>query len=148
MSVIGPSCAMPSETSPGYACATAPTAKTGAGIAGAAAMTALTAAACTACCILPFTLPAAVLAFAGGWIAMVDHAHFWIARLAVAVVIAVWCWIGWQRWRNGRRISRAAAALMIVATLLTATVACWPLIEPVAFHGLGIMKKKAVRANE
>jgi hypothetical protein len=37
---------------------------------------------------------------------------------------------------------------MIVATLLTATVASWPLIEPVAFHALGIVKKKAVRASE
>lgn len=148
MSVIGPSCTMPSETSPGCACAAAPTAKTGAGIAGAAAMTALTAAACTACCVLPFTLPAAVLAFAGGWIAMIDHAHFWIARLAIAVVIGAWSWIGWQRWRIRRRIARITSALMLVATLLTISAVSWPLIEPVTFHALGIVKKKAVQASE
>jgi cytochrome bd-type quinol oxidase subunit 2 len=146
MSVIGPSCALPSEISPG--CAMAPTEKTGVRMAGAATMTALAAAACTACCILPLTLPAAVLAFAGGSIAILDHAHGWITKLAMAVVIGTWCWIGWQRRRNGRRITRVAAALMIVATLLTATAACWPLIEPVAFHGLGIVKKKPVRASE
>jgi len=37
---------------------------------------------------------------------------------------------------------------MIVATLLTVTAAAWPLIEPAAFHALGIVKKKAVRASE
>jgi hypothetical protein len=33
---------------------------------------------------------------------------------------------------------------MVFATLLTATAASWPLIEPVAFNALGIVKKKAV----
>jgi fumarate reductase subunit D len=148
MSVIGPSCALPLETSPGCACATAPTGKTGVRMAGAATMTALAATACTACCILPFTLPAAVLAFAGGSISVLGYAHGWITKLAIAVVIGTWCWIGWQRWRSGRRITRVASALMIVATLLTVTAASWPLIEPVAFHALGIVKKKAVRASE
>jgi len=148
MSVIGPSCSLPSETSPGCACATATKETTGAKAAGAATVTALAAAACTACCILPFTLPAAVIAFAGGSIALLDHAHGWMTKLAVAVVVCTWSWIGWQRWRNGRRIARLTAALMILATLLTATAAAWPLIEPAAFHALGIMKKKAVRASE
>lgn len=148
MSVIGPSCALPSETSPGCACVTASPGKTATKIAGAAAMTALAATACTACCILPFALPAAVLAFAGGSIAVLDHAHGWITKLAMAVVISTWCWIGWQRWRNGRRIGRVAAALMIVATLLTVVAASWPVIEPMAFHALGIVKKKAAPASE
>jgi hypothetical protein len=148
MSVIGPSCVLPSETSPGCACATAPTGKTGARMAGAATMTALAATACTACCILPFTLPAAVLALAGGSISVLGYAHGWITKLAIAVVIGTWSWIAWQRWRSGRRITRVTAVLMIVATLLTAAAACWPLIEPVAFHALGIVKKKAVRASE
>jgi len=146
MSVIGPSCTLPSENSPGCACATNET--TGGKIAGAATVTALAAAACTACCILPFTLPAAVLAFAGGSIAILDHVHGWVTKLAIAVVVCTWSWIAWQRWRTGRRITRVTAALMIVATLLTATAASWPLIEPAAFHALGIVKKKAVRASE
>jgi hypothetical protein len=62
MSVIGPSCALPSENAPGCACATNET--VGGKMAGAA--TALAAAACTACCILPFTLPAALPAIVGG----------------------------------------------------------------------------------
>jgi hypothetical protein len=148
MSVIGPSCALPSETSPGCACATTTAETTGRKAAGVATMTALAAAACTACCILPFTLPAAALAFAGSSIAVLDHAHGWITKLAISVVIGAWLWIGWRRWRSGRRIARTTAALMIVATLLTVAVACWPLIEPVAFHALGIVKKKAVQASE
>jgi len=146
MSVIGRSCALPSENSPGCACAMKD--KTGNKIAGAATMTALAAAACTACCILPFTLPAAVLALAEGSIAALDHAHGWVTKLAIAVVVCTWSWIAWQRWRTGRRVTRLAAALMILATLLTATAASWPLIEPAAFHGLGIVKKKAARASE
>jgi hypothetical protein len=148
MNVIAPSCTLPSENSPGCACATARAEKTGSKAAGVATMTALAAAACTACCILPFTLPAAVLAFAGGSIAVLDHAHGWITKLAITVVIGAWSWIGWQRWRIRRRIARITSALMLVATLLTATAVSWPLIEPVTFHALGIVKKKAVQASE
>jgi cytochrome bd-type quinol oxidase subunit 2 len=148
MGVIGPSCALPSETSPGCGCAQARNETTGGKAAGAATVTALAAAACTACCLLPFTLPAAVIAFAGGSIALLDHAHGWVTKLAIAVVICTWSWIAWQRWRSGRRIARITAALMIVATLLTVTGASWPLIEPDAFHALGIVKKKGVRASE
>jgi cytochrome bd-type quinol oxidase subunit 2 len=146
MSVIGPSCALPSENSPGCGCAMKD--KTENKIAGAVTMTALAATACTACCILPFTLPAAVLALTGGSIAVLGHAHGWVTKLAVAAVVCTWSWIAWQRWQTGRRIARLAAALMILATLLTATTAAWPLIEPAAFHAVGIVKKKAARASE
>jgi hypothetical protein len=144
MGVIGSSCALPSENSPG--CATKD--QTGNKIAGAATVTALAAAACTACCVLPFTLPAAVLAFAGASIAILDHAHGWVTKLAIVLVACAWSWIGWQRRRPRRQIGRATMALMILATALTASAAAWPFIEPVAFHALGIVKKKAVRANE
>jgi cytochrome bd-type quinol oxidase subunit 2 len=146
MSVIGPSCAIPSEDSPGCGCAAKDT--TGGTLAGAATATALVAAACTACCVLPFTLPAAVLAFAGGSIAVLDHAHGWVTKLAVALVLCTWCWIAWRRRRSGLRITRLSLALTILATLLTATAASWPLLEPMAFHALGIMKKKPPRSNE
>jgi cytochrome bd-type quinol oxidase subunit 2 len=146
MSVIGPSCTLPSETSPGCGCAAKDA--TGSKLASMATATALAAAACTACCVLPFTLPAAVLALAGGSIAVLDHAHGWMTKLAIAVVICAWSWIAWQRTRNGRRIARMSLALMILATLLTATATSWPLLEPVASHALGIVKKKAPRTNE
>lgn len=142
MSVIGPSCSLPSKDSPGCGCAGP--ANAGGKVAGAASFTALAAAACTACCILPFTLPASLLAFAGGSIAVLDHAHRWATWLAVLMVGCAWLWIGWQVRRTKRTIARSTLAAMVFATLLTATAASWPLIEPVAFNALGIVKKKAV----
>jgi uncharacterized membrane protein YozB (DUF420 family) len=141
MSVIGPSCRLPSEDSPGCGC---PAPKPVGGKAAAtASVTALAAVACTACCVLPFTLPATLLALAGGSIAVLDHAHGWVTRLAVAAIIAGWLWIIWQRRKAGRPIARATMALMIAATLLTVTAASWPLLEPAVFKSLGIVKKKA-----
>jgi hypothetical protein len=85
MSVIGPSCPLPSSDSPGCVCA-APK-KVGTKVAATASITALAAVACTACCVLPFTLPAALLALAGGSIAVLDHAHGWVTRLAIGAVV-------------------------------------------------------------
>jgi uncharacterized membrane protein YozB (DUF420 family) len=141
MSVIGPSCQLPSKDSPGCACA-APK-KTGSNVAATASVTALAAVACTACCVLPFTLPAALLALTGGSIAVLDHAHGWVTRLAIAFVIAGWLWIAWKRRRTGRSIARRTIALMVTASLLTALAASWPLLEPVVFKTMGIVKKKA-----
>jgi hypothetical protein len=146
MGVIGPSCTLPSQTSPGCGCSTKD--RSGPRLAAAVAATGLAAAACTACCILPFTLPAAVLALAGGSIAILDHAHGWVTKLAIALVGCGWMWIAWQHRRTGRPIVRATGALMIVATLLTMSAASWPLLEPYAFHALGIVKKKGIPAIE
>jgi hypothetical protein len=140
MSVIGSTCTLGSETSPPCACA--PKTTTGAGLAGAAGLTALAAAACTGCCILPFTLPAAILAVAGSSIAMLDHAHVWVSRLAIAIVAGVWLWIGWQAWRRSRRVAHTTLVIMALASLLAGTAASWPLIEQPVFSAMGIVKKK------
>jgi hypothetical protein len=92
-------------------------------------------------------MPAALLALAGGSIAVLDHAHLWVTRLAIAAVTAAWLWILWQ-WRKTRRpIARATMALMISASLLTIVAAFWPWMEPAVFKTLGIVKKKAVSPN-
>src|SRR5215472_9396391 len=99
MSVIGPSCRLPTESSPG--CAGAAAKKPGTKFAATATMmTALAAVACTACCVLPFTLPATVLALAGGSIAVLDHAHGWMTKVAIAVLAGGGAWILWQRWKT------------------------------------------------
>lgn len=147
MRVIQPSCTLPSETSPGCSCS-ANQAPAGGKAAGAAAMTALAAAACTACCLLPFTLPAVILAGAGGFIAVLDHAHGWVTRLAVLVVIGAWLWIGWQVRKTQRRAARSTVAVMVLATLLTTAAASWPVLEPAAFNAFGIVKKRHVLPNE
>jgi hypothetical protein len=132
MNVIDPSCALPSDRSPDCGCAASRNAngKATGKVAGAAAVTALAAVACTACCILPFTLPAALLAAAGGSIAALDHAHGWMTKLAIGVVACAWLWIGWQVGRTRRPAARSTIAFMILATFLTATVASWPLSSP------------------
>ena len=147
MSVIQPSCSLASGNSPGCGCAAEQTAA-GGKAASAAAMTALAAAACTACCILPFTLPAVILAGAGGFIAMLDHAHGGVTRLAVLVVICAWLWIGWQVRKTQRSATRFTVATMVLATVLTAAAASRPVLEPIAFKALGIVKKRAVSHNE
>jgi hypothetical protein len=98
--------------------------------------------------VLPFTLPAALLALAGGSIAALDHAHGWITRLAVGAVIAAWGWIAWQRRKTGQPIARTTIALMVTASVLTGTAASWPLLEPAVFKTMGIVKKKAASHNE
>jgi hypothetical protein len=141
MSVIGPSCSLGSQTSPPCACA--PKVNAGAGAAASAAgLIALAAAACTGCCILPFTLPAAILAVAGSSIALLDHAHVWLTWLAIAIVSGVWLWIGWQVKRRWRRVARATLVMMMFATLLAGAAASWPLLEPAVFGVMGIVKKK------
>lgn len=147
MRVIQPSCSLPSGNSPGCGCAAEQTAA-GGKAASAAAMTALAAAACTACCLLPFSLPAVILASAGGLIAMLDHAHGWVTRLAVLVVICAWLWIGWQVGKTQRSATRFTVVMMVLATVLTAAAASWPVLEPIAFNALGIVKKRAVLHNE
>ena len=140
MSVIEPSCNLPSETSPGCGCA----AKTEAGggkAAGTAVASAVVAAACAACCALPLTLPAAVLASVGGLIAVLDHAHGVMTILSIAVVLDAWGWIVWRRRTTGLKIRFTVLAAMCAATVLTATTALWPVVEQAVFHTFGGAKK-------
>lgn len=140
MSVIGPSCSLPTETSPGCGC-TAKTEPGGGKAAGTAVVTAVVAAACTACCVLPFTLPAVVLASAGSLIAVLDHAHGLMTILSVAVVLCAWAWIVWRSRTTGRKVRASVLAAMLAATVLSATAALWPLMELGVVHALGVTKK-------
>ncbi|QQO11568.1 hypothetical protein JJB99_18785 [Bradyrhizobium diazoefficiens] len=141
MSVIGPSCNLPSETAPG--CGRRAKAEPGGSKAAgtAAVATAVIAAACTACCVLPFTLPAVVLASAGSMIAVLDHAHGLMTALSVAVVLCAWAWIVWRARTSGLKIRSSVLAAMCAATVLTATAALWPVMEHAVFHALGVAKK-------
>jgi len=140
MSVIGPSCSLHSESSPGCGCA--PKTEAGGGkAAGTAVATALVAAACTACCVLPFTLPAVVVASAGSLLAVLDHAHGLMTKLSIAFVACAWGWIVWRSRTRRLKIRSSVRAAMCAATVLTATAALWPVMEPVVFHALGIVKK-------
>jgi hypothetical protein len=99
-------------------------------IAASAAVVAATGAlACGVCCVLPFALPAAVLATSGGIIAWFADARGWTAVLAVVVVAIAWVWVGVQSYRTKRRLSRTTIATLLGATLLMLAAF---LVEPVA----------------
>lgn len=99
----------------------------------AAAVTAATlatgAVACGACCVLPFALPAAMLAGTGGVLAWFVSMRPWMTGLAVLAVVGAWAWIGWQTRQTRRRPAASTVLVMIAATALLAAAVLWPLIE-------------------
>lgn len=114
------------------ACSSAPkpNTETAQQVAGITAATLATgAAACAACCVLPFALPAAVLASAGGLIAVFEHAYRWMTSLATLVVIATWAWLAWQNMRGHRKPSASTVYIMFLASGIVAIAQLWPLIE-------------------
>ena len=84
---------------------------------------------------------------AGSSIAVLDHAHVLVSRLAIVIVAGVWLWMGWQAWRRGRRVARTTLVIMVLASLLAGTAASWPLFEPAVFKAMGIVKKKVSSAE-
>lgn len=103
---------------------------TGTKAAGLAAITLATGAvACGACCVLPFALPAVVLAGTGGALAWLAGAHVWMTSLAIVAVLGAWTWIALQTVRTQRRPAASTLYVMAGATGLTFIAVFWPLIE-------------------
>jgi hypothetical protein len=99
--------------------------------AGAAAALAATAAvACGICCVLPFALPAAVLAIAGGALAWLGGLYGWITLVAVLAVGAAWVWVGVQSWRTRKRPAASTLRVLGLATAMLALALAWPRLEP------------------
>ncbi|WP_407154279.1 hypothetical protein [Bradyrhizobium sp. STM 3557] len=98
--------------------------------AAAAAMTLSTGAlACGACCVLPFTLPATILASIGPLLSAFIHMRWWLTALSVIAIIGAWGWLAWQMRRTRRRPSISTLAMMTASTLLVTISVLWPLIE-------------------
>jgi hypothetical protein len=99
----------------------------------AAGVTALTlstgAVACGVCCVLPFALPAAVLASTGSLLAMFVKMHVWVTILAILSVAGAWGWIAWQTRRTRRKPAISTLLMMGVATMLLTAAVLWPLLE-------------------
>jgi hypothetical protein len=109
----------------------------GAKAAGAAAMTLSTGAlACGACCVLPFTLPATILASIGPLLSAFIHMRWWLMALSVIAIIGAWGWLAWQMRRTGRKPSMSTLAMMTASTLLVTVSLLWPLIEKPLIHAL------------
>jgi cytochrome bd-type quinol oxidase subunit 2 len=138
MTIAGPS-SIACTLTPPCACAAERVAQepTGAKAAGAAAMTLSTGAlACGACCVLPFTLPATILASIGPLLSAFIHMRWWLAAVSVIAVIGAWGWIAWQMRRTGRKPSLATLTMMMASTLLVTGSLLWPLIEKPLIHAL------------
>jgi hypothetical protein len=110
--------------------AEAATPEAGTKIAGAAATIAATGAlACGVCCVLPFALPAAILALSGGVFAWFGRLTPWVTAIAFVAVAAGWLWVGRQTFRTRRRPARSTLLTMTAATVLLAAALAWPHFE-------------------
>ena len=63
------------------------------------------------------------------------------ATVASSARVCAWGWIVWRSRTTGLKIRSSVLAAMCAATVLTATAALWPVMEPAVFHALGIAKK-------
>jgi hypothetical protein len=85
--------------------------------------------ACGVCCVLPFALPATVLASAGSLLAWFVKLHVWVTILAMLSVVGAWGWIAWQTRRTNRKPAISTLFIMGVATVLLMVAVLWPLLE-------------------
>jgi hypothetical protein len=99
----------------------------------AAGVTAVTlstgAVACGVCCVLPFALPATVLASTGSLLALFVKLHVWVTILAVLSVVGAWGWIAWQTRRTRRKPAISTLFTMGASTMLLTVAVLWPLLE-------------------
>ncbi len=96
----------------------------------AAATTAIGAIACGVCCVLPFALPAVVLAGTGGIIAWFGQAFWGALYLAGALVTIAWAWVAVSIIRTRRRPAPSTMSAMLVATVALGGALIWPTLEP------------------
>ena len=98
--------------------------------AGVTAMTLSTGAvACGVCCVLPFALPATILASTGTLLAWFVSIHKWVTVLAILSVVGAWGWIARQSLRSRRRPAASTMFMMGASTVLLTVAVLWPLIE-------------------
>ena len=102
----------------------------GAKAAGVTAMTLSTGAvACGVCCVLPFALPATILASTGSLLALLVKMHVWVTILAILSVVGAWGWIAWQTRRTRRKPAISTLFTMGASTMLLTVAVLWPLLE-------------------
>lgn len=98
--------------------------------AGVTAMTLSTGAlACGVCCVLPFALPATIVASTGAVLAWFVKIQVWAKILAVLSVLGAWGWIAWQSRRTHRKPAASTLVMMGAATMVLAVATLWPLLE-------------------
>ena len=102
----------------------------GSKVAGVTAVTLSTGAiACGVFCVLPFSLPATLLASTGSLLAWFVKFHLWVTILAILSVVGAWGWITWQTRRTGRKPALSTLFMMGTASVLLTLAVLWPLLE-------------------
>jgi hypothetical protein len=94
-----------------------------------AAIAATGALACSVCCVLPFALPAAILATSGGVLAWLGSATPWVTTIAVVAVTGAWMWVGIQSVRAMRRPALSTLRTMAAASAMLVAALAWPHFE-------------------
>jgi hypothetical protein len=108
---------------------TGKTTQDGKAVGATAAAVSTAAAACAVCCVLPFALPAAALASAGGVIAWLAGARPLISAVALLMVIAAWLWVGYRSYQSKARPTKTTLLAMLLATATLGLALLWPKLE-------------------
>jgi hypothetical protein len=112
----------------------AATASTDRVVGASAALVATGALACGICCVLPFALPAAVLAVGGGVVSWFAKATPWAMRIALLAVLAGWAWVIVQSVRTKRQPAQSTLLTLALATAVFAAAAVWWHFEREIIH--------------
>jgi hypothetical protein len=81
--------------------------------------------ACSICCVLPFALPAALLAVSGGVIGWFAKFTPWAMGIAALAVLGGWTWVMLQSVRTGRKPARSTLLTVALATAVFAAATIW-----------------------
>jgi hypothetical protein len=99
-----------------------------------AAMVATGALACGICCVLPFALPAALLAVSGGVIGWFAKATPWAIAVALIAVLGGWTWVAIESVRTKRKPARSTLLTLGLATGVFVTAMIWWHFERAIIH--------------
>ena len=90
-----------------------------------AALAATGAFVCGVCCVLPFALPATMLAVSGGIIGWFAKATPWAMRIALLGVLGGWMWVILQSVRAKRKPARSTLMTLGLATAMFVAATIW-----------------------
>lgn len=120
-----------SEGASGFAARRAPTDRV---VGTSAALAATGALACGVCCVLPFALPATLLAVSGGIIGWFAKATPWAMRIALLAVLGGWTWVILQSVRTKKKSARSTLLTLGLATALFVAAMIWWHFEREIIH--------------
>lgn len=90
---------------------------------------------CGVCCVLPFALPAVVVATTGTALAWIGRAHAWVTALAVIATGVAWIWVK-RSGRKGASHTPSTFYAMTAVTALLIVALVWPRIEPALIRAI------------